>query len=262
MQSSPVVPAMPPTGSAAKSIAPVQHEESDESPIGTEDAGSLSSGVKGAPIVLPANSHFAGLAELQAELIKNSASDFVSRYIFEPVPFAFKGDLNLWLKWKSNLAWMIEVDAREIVLSGSSAMGFSLHPKKNLRAYTPKSDFDICIVSRHHFDLAWRVLRGVDFISGAGADERQKAANSHRAGHIYDGAIAADRILSLFPFGKEWQSALDILATEHPTNGRDLKLRIYRDFDSVRTYLTRGVRYWQASLGSSISDESAIAVEH
>lgn len=235
--------------------------ELDETPVASEEPVSTTDKLAAGAIALPPNYHFGDSTDFEAQLLGKSASDFISRYILEPVPFAFKSDLDNWLQWKTDLAWMLQVDPKDIVLGGSGSIGFSLHPKKSLRAYTPKSDFDICIVSRHHFDVAWRTLRSFTAISGEGASEGQKAANSHRASHIYDGAISADKILSLFPFGKDWQSALDMLSGLSPTQGRTLKLRIYRDFESLRAYLLKGVRFWQAALGARVPDESSIAVE-
>lgn len=65
---------------------------------------------------------FTDVAALQSALVDREPSDFVSHFIFEPVPFAFRGDLSSWIAWKTVLALNIEVDPRDIVLTGSAAL--------------------------------------------------------------------------------------------------------------------------------------------
>ena len=67
--------------------------------------------------------------------MEKEPKDFVSHYIFEPVPFAFNSDLSLWIGWKTTLARLLEVDPQDIVLIGTAAIGYSLNPHKGYMAY-------------------------------------------------------------------------------------------------------------------------------
>src|SRR3954463_7944893 len=102
---------------------------------------------------------FSNQAELKDAIRSIEPHDFVSHYLFEPVPHAFSGDLSLWIAWKRQLADHLEVDPHEMVLTGSAAVGFSLNPSKAYKAYNTSSDVDVGVISGHHFEVAWRYLR-------------------------------------------------------------------------------------------------------
>jgi hypothetical protein len=237
-----------PSGAYASDDQPITTDESDD-----EATPSLAS----APNI-PANSHFADIDALRTTLLTVEPSDFVSRYVFEPVPFAFSNDMQLWLSWKTLLAKQLDVDPREIVLAGSASVGFSLNPKKNFRAFNEKSDLDIGLISRHYFDMAWWTLRRYNPMLGEATKSRTKAFNQHRAGHIFDGSIATDQILSLLPFGIIWKNALELMGNTPPTVGRDVNLRIYRDFESLRSYQMGSVNSLRMLLANQTPDESPI----
>jgi hypothetical protein len=230
----------------------------DDQPIKTDESGDeVITSLASAPSI-PANSHFADLNALRTTLLTVEPSDFVSRYVFEPVPFAFNNDMELWLSWKTLLAKQLDVDPREIVLAGSASVGFSLNPKKNFRAFNEKSDLDIGLISRHYFDVAWWTLRRYNPILGEATKSRTKAFNQHRAGHIFDGSIATDQILSLLPFGIAWKNALELMGNTPPTAGREVNLRIYRDFESLRSYQMGSVNSLRILLATQTPDESPI----
>lgn len=191
---------------------------------------------------------FASTEELHAAILATEPALFVSRCILEPVPHAFAGDAELWIDWKTRLAAHLEVDPYEIVLAGSGALGFSLNPNKGFTSFHPGSDIDVCVISLHHFELAWRYLRQTRASWLSLPNKTRRSLDSHRKNYVFSGAIATDLILPLLPFGKRWQEGLDDMATTPPTKGRDVKLRIYRDYDSLRVYQAEGLRRLRADL--------------
>jgi hypothetical protein len=102
---------------------------------------------------------FADVDELHTALLDMEPKSFVSRYILEPVPFAFSGDLQLWIDWKETLADLLYIDAYDIVMTGSASMGYSLNPMKSFKAFDNLSDIDCGVISEHYFNVAWRHLR-------------------------------------------------------------------------------------------------------
>ncbi len=96
--------------------------------------------------------------ELRDAILSCPPSEFVSVHLLESVPAVFSGNSRRWIEWKTRLAKMLEVDAYEIALIGSAAVGFSLNPRKRFAPFSASSDIDVAVVSSHHFDLAWRYL--------------------------------------------------------------------------------------------------------
>lgn len=200
---------------------------------------------------------FADLESLKTALLTTEPNEFVSHYLFEPIPFLFKSDLSAWIKWKTTLARAIGVDPYDIVLTGSSAIGFSLNPRKNYKPFDGTSDIDCGVISRHHFDLAWRHLRqlGPSWLS---LDRSAKnAIISHRKSYVFSGTIATDAILGLLPFGGEWQAALDSMSATEPTVGREVKLRIYQDYEALRQYQTFGISRLRENLAVTTDSTDA-----
>lgn len=169
-------------------------------------------------------------------MLEKKPAEFVSHYIFEPTPFVFANDFDQWISWKSELAGGIDVDPRDIVLTGSAAIGFSLNPYKHFKAYDTKSDIDCGVISPHHFDVAWRHLRKMrpQWLSLPKAS--REAIDIHRGNYIFAGTIATERILPILPFGGRWKAALGKMSTLDPTVNREVKLRIYKDYDALRQY--------------------------
>lgn len=189
-------------------------------------------------------------------------TDFVSHFLFEGVPYAFEGNITAWIEWKTKLASALQVDPREIVLIGSAALGFSLNPTKSFSAFNKDSDIDVGIVSQHHFEIAWRYLRQIRPEWLSLNSEARNAIKTHRRSYVFEGTIATDFILDLLPFGVTWQTGLDGMAEQTPTMGRDIKARIYRDFDSLRYYHSQGVGKLKSTLENfDINDEEEIPLE-
>lgn len=204
---------------------------------------------------------FQDVAALQAAILKRNPAEFVSHYIFEPIPFAFSSDMEAWVSWKTLLARGLEVDPHDIVLTGSAAIGFSLNPRKNFAAFSTASDIDCGVISPYHFDIAWRHLRQLrpSWLSLPNASRR--AIEMHRKNYVFTGTIATDSILPILPFGAVWQSALATMAEQPPTEGRDVKLRIYKDYDALRQYQALNITNLQATLLSDTEEQTTIETE-
>ncbi|NKJ47363.1 hypothetical protein CIC12_11530 [Burkholderia sp. SG-MS1] len=197
---------------------------------------------------------FNHVADLQKAILEKDPRDFVSHYLFEPIPFAFSSDMALWISWKTTLANGLEVDPHDIVLTGSGAIGYSLNPAKKFRKFDDRSDFDCGVISSHHFEMAWRYLRYQRPSWLSLTQDVRNAIKMHSSNYVFSGTIATDKILPLLPFGQTWQKALDKVGALNPANGRDVKLRIYKDYDSLRQYQAYGIgRLRESMLTESIA---------
>jgi hypothetical protein len=135
------------------------------------------------------------------------------------------------------------VDPRAIAIIGSAGVGVSLAPRRSLKPFGPKSDIDVAVVSAHHFELAWRHMRSLSSATRLGLTARQRESlKDHVTRLIYWGAVATDRIIDILPFAATWMVAFSNMAGVNPTAERKINARVYRDFESLRTYQMLSVR--------------------
>lgn len=165
---------------------------------------------------------------------KYPPSFLTSKWILEKTPHIFNEDRELYLQAKLLLAEKIHVDSCSIVFVGSSCTGFSLAPHKNFKPFNEESDIDIAVISHYYFDVAWRELREINII--AQTPDVQSSIKDHRERLIYWGTIATDKILGLMPFGEQWLEAISELQKIDLFANREIKFRLYRDYESLRAY--------------------------
>ena len=174
--------------------------------------------------------------EFKYELIDNPTSFICSKWLLDRVPFVFNDDRILFIKWKEELALKLGVDPKAIVLTGSASCGFSLNPYKNYKEYNDRSDIDIAIISELHFDIAWRTLRNLGTKRFDLNPKQKSSLQDHVDRLIYWGTIATDKLLELFPFGREWSEHLLEMSKHQPADTRTINIRLYKDFDALRAY--------------------------
>ncbi|AMP98256.1 hypothetical protein AY601_1338 [Pedobacter cryoconitis] len=159
-----------------------------------------------------------------------------SKWVLERIPFIFNDDLDLYINWKERLSKLIGVDSRAIVITGSSSVGYSLNPVKNFKQFSATSDIDVAIISDHYFDIAWHFLRNIGTKYHRLKQKEKNAIDDHRTRLIYYGTIATDKIVHLLPFGTIWLEAMVEMMTVEPTLDKSINFRIYKDFESLKSY--------------------------
>jgi len=171
------------------------------------------------------------------ELQEKPISFMVSKWIVDRIPFVFEDNLESYIEWKENLAKELGVDSKAMIFVGSSGCGFSLNPSKNYKEFNDESDIDVAIVSQFYFDLAWHHLRNLNAKQRYSLTPKQQiSVQEHVSRFIYWGTIATDTILEILPFGKHWILALERAKAKKPIDNREIKIRLYRDFESLRAY--------------------------
>lgn len=167
---------------------------------------------------------------------EKSPNEFLSEYIYDRIPFIFDEDRSSFISWKQQLSKIIHIDPYSILFVGSSALGFSLNPYKNLRPFDQKSDVDLAIISQYHFTMSWYYLRNNSHLRARLDQATITAWDEHVTRLIYWGTIATDKLLGILPFGEEWIQATNEMSRIQPTYNRQINLRIYSDYESLRAY--------------------------
>lgn len=153
-----------------------------------------------------------------------------------------------YVAWKRELGSKIDVDPACITIVGSAALGCSLNPSKNLKPFDDGSDVDVAVISGHYFSVAWRYLR-MNSIRRLQVDLRTRNAwDEHVDKYVYWGTIATDKLLGVLPFGLEWLKAKSHMSSIAPTKQHDVNLRIYTDYEALRTYQTISAKRVRDSL--------------
>lgn len=190
--------------------------------------------------------------EFFADLENKDESFVVSKWILHSTPFIFTDNIIKYIEWKESLSKRINVDSRAICLTGSSCIGFSLNPNKDFKYFDDKSDIDVAVISNYYFDISWHYLRNMGTKRYDLDSEQKLAVQEHVNRLIYWGTIATDKILTILPFGDEWFKALQEMSNEEITLGRDIKVRIYKDYEAFRAYNNQNVKKMKMSYISAV----------
>jgi hypothetical protein len=171
-----------------------------------------------------------------ADLLLHPEDLLASIWIIDRIPIIFNGDVAAYATWRRELARRLGVDASAILITGSAAFGVSLNPYKNYRFFDEQSDIDVAVISDYHFGEGWRTLRNIGPARHTLPPKVKQSITDHVNKYIYWGTIATDKILPLLPYGQLWKKSLEDIAAIEPTIGRSIKVRVYKDFDSLRAY--------------------------
>lgn len=188
------------------------------------------------------------LDTFRQDVLGTDPSLCVGRWVLERLPYIFDADPEGYRAWRHQLAGGLGVDACDVVITGSAAAGFSLSPYKGLKPFDDDSDVDVAVISPYHFDVAWRYLRNLGSLRYTFTKAEQTSVTDHRTRLVFWGTVATDRILARLPFGPQWLAILSHMSAEPPANGRDINVRLYRDFSALRAYQTEGLRKLRESI--------------
>lgn len=170
------------------------------------------------------------------DLKERPVSVVISKWLIDRTPHIFYGKRQLCILWKEKLSERLGIDSHAMCIIGSAGLGFSLNPNKKFKPFDNLSDVDVAIISNYYFEQSWHTLRNIGS-SLYLLDYKQKASiRDHVQRLIYWGTIAIDRIITIFPFGKLWMKSLSDMARIEPMEDRKINIRLYKDFESLRSY--------------------------
>lgn len=118
---------------------------------------------------------------------KNAAEQFASIYIAEALPVAFTEHLPSYDRARKILANALRVDYRDIQITGSAKLGFSLSPDKYLKDFDPgSSDIVLFVVNKYSYDAINRDAK--NFCDSVASGEL--TANRDRKQKIWEENVA------------------------------------------------------------------------
>lgn len=186
------------------------------------------------------------LEEFKRSCIDCNPDEVVDRYLIERPSYFFEkiGDGHEY-EFKKEIAQLLSVHIRDIVIVGSGKLGFSLKPDNShpgLYPFTPfdgrtskKSDLDLAIVSSSLFDRELQNL--YDHIVVA----KEKWVNSAResfSSFILKGRLTIRNLPGEFQFTKDVRSVQGKYRMKY---SRDINLEIYKSWHYFETYHQRNV---------------------
>jgi len=189
------------------------------------------------------------------EDLKEMPPSFIAmKWVIERTPHVFDNNRINYIEWKEKLSKKIGIDGKSITFTGSSCTGFSLNPNKNFKFFDDESDIDIAIISDHYFDISWHYLRNLGSQIYKLSPEQKASVTDHVNRLIYWGTIATDKILEILPFGTFWFKELQSMSSCQPTDGRDINIRIYKDFESLKAYQVNNIIGLRKKIFSKTAD--------
>lgn len=189
------------------------------------------------------------------------ADRFANHVVLDRLPWLWKDRID-YVDWKTDLAVNLGVDPYSLLVVGSAATGVTLNPKKQLfSTFGPTSDVDVAVVSYYHFESAWKTLRELGSRGEIPTRAERRGRRQHREYLVFDGTIATDWFLEHLSFGIQWRDALRAAGGLLPENNHEVKARIYRDVDALRTYQVRNIRKLRDALLTAGHDDEFEAEE-
>lgn len=187
------------------------------------------------------------------QLAKLEGSDlvpFIRCYVQERTPAAFATCPLLWEAIRVWISKRLEVDAREIGLSGSAQSGFSLNPKNRGTPFNPnKSDLDLFIVNEKFFLKLEKEAR--QFLINANmqnsyVDQANTVERSLSKGFIDLIQIPANH--ERYPTIAKGLNEASILTDRLQSHGFELRtshFRVYREWVNLAAWVELSYRgYW------------------
>jgi predicted nucleotidyltransferase len=170
------------------------------------------------------------VSRFRSELLLRDARDICRRFLI--FGSCTQLDDERYYGLKAAVAEEFNIHPNEIIVVGSTKLGFSIVPAKRYRAFGETSDIDVAIVSPQLFDRVWHeVFRYLD--SARSWQDRREFAN-----YFVRGWVRPDKL----PPGENFQFTQDWFEFfRHLSNSRefgDIKIAgaLYRDWIFLEKY--------------------------
>ena len=187
---------------------------------------------------------------LVAQIVRTDAREFCETQLFSIENWLFDQSgtselLGNYSDFRESIASVINIDADAVRLVGSARFGFSMNPRKGIRAFNDESDLDVVIVSQELYHTIWFEFRSAYYNGYTWIKSRHSGDIFRRFLHVLpDGNYNSEYL-------KDTARRLDNMRRQVNLStglARELKYRIYEDWDAALDYHAHGVRKLQRML--------------
>ncbi|TIV73008.1 MAG: hypothetical protein E5V89_02370 [Mesorhizobium sp.] len=196
-------------------------------------------------------------------LTKDDSRHFAALWLSEGVPFAFQTVPAIFQIARENLAQHLSIPFRDVSMTGSGRIGYSMSPAKFGAVYSSNSDVDLFIVSERWFEaLSEQAIQFLDDYK----EQKISPANDRQRGfwddsllrlpkNIQQGFLDAKKVsFEHSPAAKALQKAADrfrydVNQLSAAQTVKDASIRAYKDWNSAISQIAFNVRkaleFWE-----------------
>jgi predicted nucleotidyltransferase len=184
------------------------------------------------------------------DLADMTPSAVVQRHITQGECYALDGEQHI--KLRMEVAGHFKVNPNQIVVVGSSKLGFSIAPRKRYRPFHDGSDIDVAVVSPALFDNIWR--QAFDYRMDTGVIWE---GGSDFADYLFRGWIRPDMLPTggRFPSRDDWFDFFRRLSGSGSYGRYQVKGGLYREWHHLERYQALSVVKCQQELGEAHEDD-------
>ena len=144
---------------------------------------------------------------------------------------------NSYFELRQEVSERFDVHTNEVLVVGSSKLGFSIAPRKRYRHFSETSDIDVVVVSDVLFDTAWKRVHQYWLDGGywENAGEFKK--------YLFRGWIRPDKLPDevTFDFALEWWEFFNSLTSSGKYSAYKIAGALYKNWYFLESYQLKGV---------------------
>lgn len=179
------------------------------------------------------NNHDALVEAFRADLLCLDLVDVIRKYVTTCMPVSL--DASIYFQLRRKIAAHFQLHPNDVIIVGSSCLGFSLKPEKRFLRSQAK-DIDVAIISEDLFSMFWDMV-----FAKVRSDRTWATANKQNKKFVrglFAGWITPSELPSLptFAAAREWVEFFDELTRSRLCGIRSVNARVYRDWDRLEAY--------------------------
>ncbi|WP_176544068.1 hypothetical protein [Priestia megaterium] len=173
--------------------------------------------------------------------------DIIEEFLVFGTPYIYIGQEGVYYNLKKQVADFFNVNQRNIFITGSSKLGFSIAPSKLWRPIDgdpeKDSDIDIVIISDKVFDYYWKSI--LDYNEKTIMPSKNNQKHAEFLDYFFKGWLRPDKFPYRYEGADEWFEFFRKISYKKEFGGRKVAAAIYREeyfFNKYNTQNLNGIR--------------------